>query len=198
MEQVRWTRLRWRMRGAWQWPAFAGLTLAEAVLLNALPVWGSGPHGFFPGLLIAGFLNLFVVAALAPLAGRLLRRRRPDLPRPIASDYAGSALLGALGLALLVAGLAHHGEIVAEHRARERQFVAVAHYVDTQAPQYADRVARADTMRLEVDLYRTCLPTADPSRWLCLIVNTDQEPAGVTRDPDATPNAAYQRHGGFD
>ena len=42
------------------------------------------------GLLLAGFLNLVVVAVLAPLAGTLLRRSRPDLPAVVAGDYAGT------------------------------------------------------------------------------------------------------------
>jgi hypothetical protein len=198
MEQVRFNRLRWRLRGAWLWPSFAVCTAAEAILLNELPIWGSGPHGVVPGILIAGFINLFVVAAAAPLAGRLLRRRRRDLPRPIATDYAGTALLGAAALALLVAGLANHGAVEAEREARGQQFVAVAHYVEAQAPQYEDRLPEADTMRLEPGVYRTCVPGADPKRWLCLFVDTDQQPPGVTRDRDAAPNAAYQRHGGFE
>src|SRR3954453_12970487 len=74
-------RLRWRLRGAWQWPTFGLLTLAEAILLNRLPVWGNGPGGFFPGLLLAGCLNLIVVAVLAPLVARLVRPRPRDLPR---------------------------------------------------------------------------------------------------------------------
>src|SRR4051794_39650492 len=80
MPAVEWTRLRWRMRGAWQWPAFPALTVIEAVLLNALPVWGDGVGGFVPGLLLAGSLTLVVVAVIAPLVGMIVRRRRRDLP----------------------------------------------------------------------------------------------------------------------
>jgi hypothetical protein len=198
MEAARWTRLRWRLRGAWLWPAFAVLTVAEGVLLNELPIWGSGPHGLVPGILIAGSLNLIVIAVGGPLGGRLLRRRRPDLPRPIAGDYAATAGLAALAVALLVAGIANHGRITAEHEARARQFAAVVRYVDSQAPELHSRLAHAQTMRLEPDMYRTCVPRPDPKRWLCLIVDTSQSPAGVTRDPDAAPNDVYLQHGGFD
>src|SRR4051812_37973311 len=103
--------LRWRMRGAWQWPAFIGLTIAEAVLLNVLPVWGDGPGGMLPGLLLAACLNLVVVAVLAPLTGRLVRARRRDLPRAIASDYAGTVLLCALAAGLVIGGLSHRSEV---------------------------------------------------------------------------------------
>ena len=43
-------------------------------------------------------------------------------------------------------------------------------------------------MRVEDDLYRTCVPGPDPKRWLCLYVNTEQRPAGVTLDHDRAPN----------
>ncbi|HVL95834.1 MAG TPA: hypothetical protein VM266_08235 [Solirubrobacteraceae bacterium] len=196
MERARWTRLRWRLRGAWQWPTFAACTAGEAVLLDALPIWGNGPGGLVPALLLAGFMNLAVVALAAPLAGRLLRRRRPDLPRPIAVDYAGTALLGLLALALVTAGVANHSRVRREREARAQQATAVAHYVAAQAADYRGRLREADTLRLEADVYRTCVPGPDPKRWLCLFVETDQEPPGVTRDPDSTPNSAYRR-GGF-
>jgi hypothetical protein len=197
MDGVRWTRLRWRLRGAWQWPTFVALTLVEAVLLNELPVWGDGAEGFLPGLLLAGFLNLFVVAVLAPFAGRLLRRRRPDLPRPIASDYAGSGLLVALLMVLVVAGLLHRPALDEERSDRAAQAAAVAHYVASQAPEYEPGLRRLDTMQVDRDVYRSCVPGRDPKRWLCLFVDTDQSPPGVTRDPDRSPNSEYRR-GGFD
>jgi hypothetical protein len=37
VESVRWRRLRWRLRGAWQWPAFVVLTVADAVIVARLP-----------------------------------------------------------------------------------------------------------------------------------------------------------------
>ncbi|MGI8624178.1 MAG: hypothetical protein ACR2NB_12005, partial [Solirubrobacteraceae bacterium] len=80
MHRVSLTRLRWRLRGAWQWPVFVALTAVEGVTLNALPISGRGPGGVVPGLLLATGLNLIVVAGLAPLTARLVRRRRPDLP----------------------------------------------------------------------------------------------------------------------
>src|SRR5919107_3404528 len=100
-------RLRWRLLGAWQWPAFVALTLADGVVLPKLPFYEGGPGSVFAGVLLSGFANLFAVAVLAPLAARALRRRRPDLPRLVARDYAGTALIAALFLAMLGGGLAH-------------------------------------------------------------------------------------------
>jgi hypothetical protein len=193
MERVRWTRLRWRLRGAAQWPVFAALTLAEGVLLNELPVWGDGPGGLVPGVLIAGFMNLAVVAIAAPLAAHLMRIRRPDLPRPIAKDYAGTVLLVALAGAIVAGGIANHSEVRHDRRARAAQLSAVAGYVDAQAPEYRAALAGADTLRLARDLYRTCLPGPEPERPLCLFVDTGQEPPAVTRDGDTLPNAQYVR-----
>jgi hypothetical protein len=191
------TRVRWRMRGAWLWPSFIVLTLAEGIALEVLPVTGAGPGGVVPGVLLAGFANLFCVAVIAPFAARRLRRRRPDLPRVIADNYAGTALLCALATAMLVLGLVHRPSVVAEQDARRAQFGAVHDYVAAQAPEYRAGIALADAMRLEEDLYRTCVPGPDPKRWLCLFVNTGQRPPGVTLDHDRAPNSTYRRHGGF-
>jgi hypothetical protein len=191
-ERVWHRRLRWRLRGAWQWPAFVVLTVVDGVLLAVLPFTGDGSH-LVAGLLIAGFANLFVVAALAPFAGAALRRRRPDLPRLVARDYAGAWLLVALSVLVVAGGLLHRPAVV-DAQADERAVAAGVHdYVIAQAPDYRAGLGALDAMLLEPDLYRACVPGADPQRWLCLFVSTDQQPAGVTRDPDQAPNSAYRR-----
>jgi hypothetical protein len=191
------TRMRWRMRGAWLWPSFVALTLLEGIALEVLPIAGDGPGGVVPGVLLAGFANLIAVATLAPLAGYRLRRRRPDLPRPVADNYAGTALLCAITAVIVALGLVHRPSVVAEQAARRAQLGAVHDYVVAQAPEYRAGIALADSMRLEKDYYRTCVPGPDPKRWLCLFVNTRQRPAGVSVDHDRAPNASYRRHGGF-
>ena len=95
------------MSGAWLWPAFLFLTVVDGVLITLLPPYSGTPPGLVGGLLLAGFANLLLTAVVAPFAGRALRRRRPDLPRPVALDYAGTALLCALTVVLVLAGLAH-------------------------------------------------------------------------------------------
>src|SRR4051812_23900636 len=188
MHRVEMSRVRWRMRGAWQWPSFAVAMLAEAVLLNALPVWGDGPGGFFAGLLLAGCLNLLVVAILAPLAGRLLRRRRPDLPRLIATDYAGTAFIALLFVGLLAGGLRNRGEIQRDREARAVQAFAVARFVKAREPLFAHGLNEMDTLRVEEGMYRTCVPGPDADRPLCLFVRTDQDPPSITRDRERAPN----------
>jgi len=198
-EQSVWlTRMRWRMRGAWLWPTFIVLTLVEGVALEVLPIAGDGPGGVLPAVLIAGVANLILVAAVAPLAGNQLRRRRPDLPRFVAQNYAGTALLVAMAAVFLGAGLIHRPARLAAQDDLRAQAAAVHDYVLAQAPEFRPGIALADPMRLEEDLYRTCVPGPDPKRWLCLIVNTDQRPAGITLDHDRAPNTDYRLHGGFE
>lgn len=186
------------MRGAWLWPCFGALTALDAVLLRRLPPWDDAPATFVAALLVAGFANLIAVAVLAPLAGRGLRRRRPDLPRLIADNYAGTALVGLIAVALLAGGLAHRPAAAADRDDEAAAIASAQAYVaHAGRPEYRARLARLDLMRLEEDVYRFCVPGPDPRRWLCLFVNTQQRPAGVTRDPDEAGNGAYRRHGGF-
>ena len=110
-EQSVWlTRMRWRMRGAWLWPAFIVLTLAEGVALQALPIAGDGPGGVVPGVLLAGFTGtgqegigdsyLFTSLAAVLVGGTSLVGARGDYWRTV---------LGALILTLITTLLVGHG-----------------------------------------------------------------------------------------
>jgi hypothetical protein len=182
------SRLRWRLRGAWLWPSFVALTLADGILLTRLPFYGDGPGGVVPGVLLAGFANLFCVAVLAPLVGRRLRRRRPDLPKLIADDYAGTALVCLLAAGLVTAGLLYRPAVREQQADRRAVLAAVHQYVASQAPEYRAGLALVDARRLASDIYRACVPGADPRRPLCLMVDSDQRPAGVSLDSSRTPN----------
>jgi len=111
-------RLRWRMRGAWQWPAFALLTVLDAVLLTRLPFYEDGPGTLVAGMLLAGFANLLAVAVIGPLLGLRLRRRRPDLPKVIAADTASTAVLVLIFSGLFVGGLLHRPAVAARQSLR--------------------------------------------------------------------------------
>ncbi len=54
-------------------------------------------------------------------------------------------------------------------------------------------LAFADSLLVDENLYRTCVPTRDPKRWLCLIVDTSASPPAVKRDRSREPNATFAR-----
>lgn len=183
-------RLRWRLRGATLWPAFAVALVVDTVLLRVLPIAGEGEGPIFGALLLAGFFNLLTVAVLAPVAGHLLRRRRPALPRDVAQDRAGTALIGALALALAAGGLAHRPAVQRARDAFDRQAAAAREYLRANAPpEYRPNIALLNTWHQSADLFRTCVPGPDPDRWLCLFIRTDVSPPSVRPDPDHQSNS---------
>ena len=199
VERVWHRRLRWRLRGAWRWPAFAALTLLDGIVLVVLPPYGGAPEHVFPGVVLAGFVNLLAVVVLAPPLGHLLRRRRPDLPRAIAANYAGATLVAAITVLLVAGGLAHRSAARAEQARLQTVAAAMHGYVVEQAPQYRDSLGAVDTIRIDDDYYRACIPGDDARHWFCLFVTTDQHPPGVTRDTEEVSNTeAYRPYGGFD
>jgi len=190
-------RLRWRRRGAWLWPAFVVTTLAEMALLHWLPVQGDSTR-WISALLVAGCLNLIAVVVLGGPGAVLLRRRRPDMPKVVASDYAGRAALAVVAVALVAAGLAHRPVIVDRRAAFDEQLLAVHRWVTQNGDAFANtRLAQADTVLVDEELFRTCVPGRDPKRWLCLVVDTSQSPPAVTRDVNREPNARFNPRGGF-
>jgi hypothetical protein len=193
VERVWHRRLRWRLRGAWQWPAFIALTLLDGVLLTVLPPYEGGPPNVFPGVLLAAFVNLLAVAVVAPLLGLALRRARPDLPRMIASDYAGAWLLAGITLVLAIGGVAHRSAAAAETDREHAVARAMHDYVVSSAPEFASGLDHIDAIRLEPGRYRTCVPGRDEHHALCLFVTTDQQPPGITRDPSQEPNSVFRR-----
>ena len=179
------------MRGAWLWPSLVVLTLLGGVVLAELPFYDDGPGSVVAGILIAGFANLIAVAIVAPILARALRRRRPDLPRVVAGDYAGSALVLLVFAGFVIGGLIHRPLVRATEADRVALAEAVRRYVRAQAPEHVPYLAQADSIRLGAEYYRACVPGPRPRRYLCLFVRTDQRPAGVTLDGDQISNSAY-------
>jgi hypothetical protein len=190
------TRLRWRLRGAMLWPSFVIALVIEAVLLDRLPVSGDDGPGLFAAVLLAGFVNLCLVAVAAPLAGRWLRRRRPGMPAVIATDRAGTALLAAACAVVAVLGLMHRSTVRAAREDLDAQAASARRFVLSQAPhEFQAHADHLNTVKQGKHLYRTCVAGADPDRAFCVFGNTDQSPPGVTRDPDQRPNEAVARSG---
>jgi hypothetical protein len=192
------SRLRWRWRGALQWPAFVVLCIADALLLGVLPIAGDEGTELVPAFLLAMFFNLLAVALVGPLAALVLRRRRPDLPKVVAQDYTGTAALLLVSLALLVGGLIHAPVRAEAERDFAAQAEAAHQYASTRAPApFRDHTDGMTTLKLEDELYRTCVPGQDPKRWFCMYVSTDSSPPGVTEDRNRESNASLNRPGGF-
>jgi hypothetical protein len=190
-------RVRWRLRGAWLWPTFVTATVAEMALLHWLPVQGDSTR-WISGLLVAGCLNLIAVVVLGGPGGMALRRRRPDLPKVVASDYAGTAALAVVALSLVAAGLAHRPGIADRRAAFDEQLLAVHRWVTQNGDAYANaHLSAADTVVVDEELFRTCVPSRDPKRSLCLIVDTTRSPPAVKRDPNREPNASFNERGRF-
>jgi hypothetical protein len=182
------SRLRWRLSGAWQWPTFAVLVAVDAVVLARLPF--SGGRGNLLGcLLAAGFLNLIVVAVVPRLGGMLVRRRRPQLPREVAADQAGTAGMLVLSALLVAGGIAHRPALRANDDAvatavREARVFAAHHAPARYLPLHG-----SDTWQQGPGLFRTCFAGPDPRRDFCVVVRID-EPVPIKRvDPDQRPNA---------
>ena len=172
------------------WPAFAVCLLADTVILYRLPVSGASAS-LGDAFVEAGFLNLAVVAVLGPLLSVALRRRRRDLPRVVARDHAGTAVLLAVAIGVLIAGLVHRPAVLAAERSFAAQGAALRRYVDADAPAYRPGLARADTVALDPSFYRSCVPAGDRTRALCLFIDTSHSPPTVQRDPDNLPNSRY-------
>lgn len=189
-ERIWQARLRWRLRGAWQAPAFVAFTVLEAILLNRLPIAGDGGLDVVGGFLLCGFFNLVVVGFLAPVAARITRRRRPSpLPLAVLQDRVATTFMGILAAALLTIGLVHHEAVAASQRDYVEQLQAVRAYVAHQAPsEFRAGIGAESVWKQKDGFYRTCVPGPDPRRHLCLYVDTEGI-ATVTRDPDMQSNS---------
>ena len=210
-----WTRrLRWRLHGAWQWPAFAFLTLLEGLVLDALPPLGAARMDFVLGVVIATFANLFLVGAVAPfLTRRLLRRREeqagevaggaarslgpeppPQVKREVLQDRVGTALLAAGLVAVVVSGLANRPVTVSETEATEEVGRQLRAYVARSGSAELERnLETANTRRLAEGYFRVCIARDDRRRHLCLFVDTTKDPTDVKKDPSAESNAVFAR-----
>ena len=185
-----WRRLRWRLQGATMWPAFALALVVDTALLRTLPIAGDGPPDLFAAALLAFFFNLVATAVGAPLGGRFWRRRRPALPKVVAEDRAGTAVIAAVALALAAVGLAHHPAVQARQRDFRLQAAKARGFVLAHAPpRFRANVDRMDTWTQGPGLYRTCVPGPTRRRSWCVFVDTSLDPPHVRRDFDQSPNS---------
>src|SRR3954469_14994833 len=128
-----WTRrLRWRLLGAWRWPAFAFFTVLDAVLLHEV---GTGVRfNWAVSLILASFANIGLLAAADALARIAARNRaaqgvEQDPHLEVTIDRGGIALLAVGAVGLAVSGLATHHLIVSETNATTANAKAVQSWV---------------------------------------------------------------------
>jgi hypothetical protein len=165
-------RMRWRHAGAWLWPAFVLLTLADAVIGHLLP-----PAGDTETLVAAGllglFANLLAVLLLSRPLGWMLRRRRADLPGVVARNYGGTLVILAVSAALLSVGLIHRSAIQSSERAMRDAVVRAQAWIGDRAPdQFRRNVQFVNLFAIQPGtIYRACVPSVDGTRSYCVVVN---------------------------
>jgi hypothetical protein len=182
------------------WPAFAVVTLLNGWILHELPPVGTGV-GLFPGLLLATFGNIVLVALLAPwLARRLSTHDAEVTPAdapPVARyevlvDRIGTGLLVASVAGVIAAGLAARPTVVSETRDTEANANAVRNYVIRKGDaELVRNIETANTIRLKQDYFRTCIARDDRRRYFCLFVDTSRRPVKLVVDQSAEPNSFY-------
>jgi hypothetical protein len=209
-EQRFWTaRLRWRLRGAWMWPAFVALTVVDGVLLHLLPPvrLGLTEEGMtLPfAIIVATFGNLFLVGAVAPWIARRLAARAEHAPQGAVAamppgvrldalrDRTGAVLL-VLGLVgVLAAGLGSREVVVSDTNATTENAHVVKRYVERSGnPELIRNLDTADTIRLAKGYFRTCIALDDRSRHFCMFVDTNKKPAELKLDPSGVPNSDFR------
>jgi hypothetical protein len=200
-----WTRrLRWRLRGATQWPAFVVLTIVDGAVLDQLPPVSTTGLNFIEGVLIATFANLFLVGAVAPWLARRLAERRAvalatagappptDAERDVLQDRTATALLLIGLVAVIVSGLANRPLIVSETDATEANAKALSRYVERSGnDELARNLDTANTIRLGEGYFRNCIAHDERDGFFCVFIDTRKAPPEVVRDPSAEPNTVY-------
>jgi hypothetical protein len=194
--EVFWTRrLRWRLRGALMWPAFAIFTIGDALLLHFLPPNTTGVR-LIPGLIIASFANLFLIGAVASwITRRLVAReraahraeRRDPLPREVILDRTATILLSLAAIGLFIAGLGNRPVIVSETNATHEAAVRAENFVEAHGtPEAKANLEDANTRRLASGYFRVCVNLNNRAKAYCMFIDTNKNT--VVHDPDSRPN----------
>jgi hypothetical protein len=183
------TRLRWRLRGAWMWPAFIVLTLADGLTVHLLPVAGDR-QSLASGWLLGAVLGLVAIVLATPLGGVALHRARRDMPRVVARNYAGAAAVVTVTAGLLAGGLVHHATIVADRHALRDAIARAQAFIGARAPaEFRSNLSSIDTFELEPPMiYRSCVTDRPGRRRYCVVVDRSKPFADSVRKAGSEPN----------
>jgi hypothetical protein len=202
--EVFWARrLRWRLRGALMWPAFAIFTIGDGLLLHFLPPNRTGVR-LVPAIIIASFANLFLIGVVSNwIARRLVARerrvhlheRRDPLPPEVILDRTATILLSLGAIGLFAAGLGNRPVIVSETNATHEAAVRAQNFVQAHGTLEAKaNLQDANTRRLANGYFRVCVNLNNRAKAFCMFVDTNRNT--VVRDPDSRPNPV-EFSGGF-
>jgi hypothetical protein len=185
-------RARWRYRGAWLWRLFGVLAVADGVIGHLLPL-STGGQSIPAGVIVGLVLNLLAVVLLSRPLGALLRRRRGDLPAPIARDYAGTFCVCAVTAGFVAVGLAVAPSLRADNGALRDALVRAEAYIGAHAPtQFRHRMEHPSTFTIQPDsVYRTCVLSDDGTRTYCVIVRRSLPLARSVVFDGYTPNSVF-------
>lgn len=185
-------RLRWRRRGAWLWPVFVAMIAVDAAVGHLWPP--SGDTESIPAAAIGGLaLSLLAVLLLSRPLGAALRRFRPDLPGVVARNYAGTAAVLTVTVALLAVGLAHHGTVVADQAAMRDATVRAEAWIGVHAPPEIQRnIPLSNTFAIQPgSVYRTCVPSGQVGSSYCVIVKSKLPFARSVSFAGSEPNSLF-------
>ncbi|PZS09055.1 MAG: hypothetical protein DLM64_11500 [Solirubrobacterales bacterium] len=166
-------RARWRRRGAWLWPTFAAATFADAAIGSELPLSGE-TQSLYAAAIAGCVLSLIGVVVLSAPVAAAHRRLRPDLPRVVARDRAGTMVVVAVTLSLLAAGIVHRPSILAHRRAMQDAIARAQAWIGDRAPAgFRANLSHTSTFAIEPgSIYRTCVLSSDRRHTFCVVVNT--------------------------
>jgi hypothetical protein len=187
-------RTRWRWRGAWMWPAFVVLAIADGWIGHALPI-NPPSQSVIAGIVVGLVLNLICIVVLAPVFGALLRRVRRDLPVAIARNYAGVLCVLLVTAGFVGIGLAKRSTISRDSAAMHDAVVRAAAYIGDHAPaSYAANADHLDAIAIEEgSIYRVCVDNQAATRYYCVVVRERLPFARSVTPAGSEPNANMAR-----
>ena len=105
------------------------------------------------------------------------------------SDRIGTGLLVASVFGVLAAGLAARPTVIAETDAKEEAARAIHAHIQASGDRELIRNEEtAHAARLADGFFRICIASDDRESFACFLVDTNEDPTRIVRDPSAKPN----------